>query len=328
MKKLLPLVLVFIAPILFGQTSPEEQELLVTIKSSVTAPEGLLAKRTVVLYQLSYTEAELNEMQKYFQQTGLDAIAYFETDRTLAGPDLTKAFADYFNKRNVSFLLFAQKDQNGFRFVLTPFSKNKALVGEGTAAWIMENKSLTELLRNIYRALISTQKRQNFLINDVPERDIPVKNFTGRRYENFSKEVTYFKVAIPRMPSVEDNKMLEQLLKEGLPLKFDLVDPDMEERELNNRGYIFILRFVRARGSVAKEILGYDLKVEQTYASVTFPPEGLQLKTLPSSDHIFKFYFKHIEYGNIFLGNRWDADVTWAEALRNHLQAMKSEIKP
>jgi hypothetical protein len=312
----------------FAQTSPEEASLLSGLTSSVAPPEGLLAKRAVVLYQLAYTEDELNEIQKYFQQTGIDAIAYFETDRVLAGPDLTKAFADYFNTRNVSFFVFAQKEAGRFRLLVTPFSKTVELVSEGSGQWVMENPSLRDLLQNVYRSLISSQKRQNFLINDLPERDIPVKNFTGRRYESFSKEATYFKVAIPRLASPDDNKKLEEILRLGPPLKFDLVPAEMSERELNNRGYIFILRFVRARGSVAKEILGYERKVEQTYASVVTTPEGVELKTLPSTEHVFKFYFKHIEYGNIYLGTRWDADTTWEAALKNHLQAMKSEIKP
>lgn len=311
-----------------AQTSPEEAGLLAGLSSSVTAPDGLLAKRAVVLYQLAYTEEELNQMQTFFQQTGIDAIAYFETDRVLAGPDLTKAFADYFNTRNVSFFVFAQKESGRFRLVIIPFSKSVDLIAKGASQWVMENTSLRELLQNVYRSLVSSQKRQNFLINDLPERDIPVKNFTGRRYESFSKEATYFKVAIPRMASADDNQRLEELLRQGPALKFDLVPADMSERELNNRGYIFILRFVRAKGSVAKEILGYEKKVEQTYASVAASPDGFQLKTLPASESVFKFYFKHIEYGNIYLGTRWDADTSWEAALHNHLQAMKAEIKP
>ena len=311
-----------------AQTSPEEAGLLGGLSSSVTAPDGLLAKRAVVLYQLAYTEEELNQMQTFFQQTGIDAIAYFETDRVLAGPDLTKAFADYFNTRNVSFFVFAQKESGRFQLVITPFSKSVNLIADGSSQWAVENKSLRELLQSIYRSLISSQKRQNFLINDLPERDIPVKNFTGRRFESFSKEATYFKVAIPRMASADDNTKLEELLRQGPALKYDLVPADMSERELNNRGYIFILRFVRARGRVAKEILGYEKKVEQTYASMVASPDGFQLKTLAATESVFKFYFKHIEYGNIYLGTRWDADTSWDSALNNHLQAMKAEIKP
>jgi hypothetical protein len=36
---------------------------------------------------------------------------------------------------------------------------------------------------------------------------------------------------------------------------------------------------------------------------------------------------KSIEYGNIFLGNKWDADLTWQDALRNYILAYRADAK-
>lgn len=49
-------------------------------------------------------------------------------------------------------------------------------------------------------------------------------------------------------------------------------------------------------------------------------------KKLPADEKVFKFYFKHIESGNVFLGTKWDADTTWDQALWNHLMAFKAEL--
>jgi hypothetical protein len=52
-----------------------------------------------------------------------------------------------------------------------------------------------------------------------------------------------------------------------------------------------------------------------------------QIKTIPIEVPVYKFYIKHLEYGNIFLGNKWDADQTWQVALANHLQLMRLDLK-
>jgi hypothetical protein len=38
---------------------------------------------------------------------------------------------------------------------------------------------------------------------------------------------------------------------------------------------------------------------------------------------VYKFFFKNLDYGDLFLGNKWDADITWQDALRNHIEALK-----
>jgi len=48
-------------------------------------------------------------MQQSFQRTGVDAVAYFELDMLMAGKDVTKAFGDYLNKREVTNLMLFRK---------------------------------------------------------------------------------------------------------------------------------------------------------------------------------------------------------------------------
>jgi hypothetical protein len=85
---------------------------------------------------------------------------------------------------------------------------------------------------------------------------------------------------------------------------------------------------VHTRGSVAREILGYDTsKPESAYVSITYPDGTAQMKNISADTPIYKFYFKHIDSGNVFLGTKWDADVTWQQALKNHLVAFKTELK-
>ncbi len=97
------------------------------------------------------------------------------------------------------------------------------------------------------------------------------------------------------------------MVKEKLPPKCELVDPNLTDAELADKGYRYVLRFVHTRGDAARDILGYD--VTQTAGSLLtsyFVSGEPKVKTVPSKKMIYKFYFKNTEYGNIFLGNKWD----------------------
>ena len=95
---------------------------------------------------------------------------------------------------------------------------------------------------------------------------------------------------------------------------------------MRRQGFHYVLAFVHTRGNIAKEILGYDIsKGDKNYVSITFPSGQLHLKIIPREKKIYKFYFRHIDNGNVFLGTKWDADEAWHDALRNHVIGFKHE---
>jgi hypothetical protein len=308
--------------------SAEESELIARFSFSSTIPTELLVTRSVVLFQSSIPQKDLDECQRFFQQTGIDAVAYFDIHRMLAGQDIRKAYASYLANRGIKFLILFQKDEKGYRLIFCNFNGRKDLVDVNSFAWKQENTSLNELLRTIYRFAVSNLKKQNFLINDLPEMDITINPFTGRINESFSIEIKSFKTAIPKFGNAPDDAELEAYLKINFPVKYELVDADATEEALYAKGFRTILRFVHARGIVAKEILGYDVtQVARSISTAVFIDNEMQIRTNPADQVVYKFYFKNIEYGNIFLGTKWDADLTWQDALRNHIQAYKINQK-
>ena len=112
------------------------------------------------------------------------------------------------------------------------------------------------------------------------------------------------------------------------PLKFKLTESNLSEKDLRKQGSLYVLCFIYARDGVAKNLLGYDMsKSESALVSVTYPNGQQQLKNIPIDTPVFKFYFKHIDSGNVFLGNKWDADLTWQQALLNQIKGMKAELR-
>jgi hypothetical protein len=326
--KLLLFVLLFaIAVRVAAQPLSEKDRVTKKFAFTEVIPEKLLSGRSVVLYEEAITNTELEETQKMFQQAGIDAVAYFITDHVLAGPDPERAFATYLTNRSIEYLIFFEKENN-YSLTVVPFNNKRDFVDPSAPAWRQSDPVLKELLMTVFRFAVSNLKKQNLLINEVPETDIGLKYFNSRRYENFTNDAKAFRIAVPRWGNEKDDAELAEILKAHFPVKYELVDPALDERELGRAGFISVLRFVHTRGSVAKKILGYDLsQVAKSLTSVYYNNGEADLKTISANEPVYKFYVKHIEYGNIFLGKGWDADVTWQQALKNHLMAMREALQ-
>jgi hypothetical protein len=312
----------------FPQIMPEEEELISRLNFGSDLPKDLLASRSVVFFQSSYTETELETVQKYFQQTGIDAVGYLDIHRVLSGMDPSRAHANYFNVRKIPFLILLRKTDKSYECIVTELTGNAFFTNKAKASWKQSNASLLELLQTVYRFCISTLKRKNYLINDLPETNIDVANFAAKHVDRFSFEVKTFKSAIPKFTNDADNAQLEAFLKENLPTKYDLVDPAVSDAELLQKGYHMVMRFIHTRGELAREILGYEPTQPSTSLSSTYFSAGeSKIKTIAAKKIVYKFYFKNLEYGDMYLGKKWDADETWQDALKNHIDALRADQK-
>ncbi len=298
-----------------------------TLSFTDIVPADLLFSRSVILHDPGFTQRELDETQKAFQQIGIDAVAYFEKDIVLSGKDVTSSFAEYFTSRQIKYLLFFEKSSNGYQLIGTAFNQKSSLF-DAVPTWRVQNQRLSELLRTILQDSWRSQKKQNYLVNEYPETNIVVDPIKGKRQQFYAIDLKVDNLAVPKFGDEVMDKELEQFFQANYPLKYKITQAAADERELRNQGFLYVLCYVHARGKAVREILGYDMtKAETAYASVTFPSGQLQLKTIPAETEVYKFYFRHIENGNIFLGNKWDADITWQDALRNHILGFKAEAK-
>ncbi len=304
------------------------QPVMPAFQPSSYPPEKLLSARSIALFDYTISISELQEFQKGFQRIGIDAIAYFPIDFVMAGKDVKKAYNDYFLEREISFLLILEKIPPGYRFTATPFTQTPALVDSSKPAWQVSNKKISDLLTTLLQDSWSNQKKNNFLVNEFPELDIAVDPIKGRRQEFYAIDLKVDNLAVMKFGNEAMDKQLEQLFIDNWPLRYKIVEAGSDEQELRRKGFLYVLCFVQTRGQAAREVMGYDMsKDEKNYASVTYPNNQLQLKILPRDEVVYKFYFRHTENGNVFLGTKWDADTNWLDALRNHILAFKQEAK-
>lgn len=322
------LLLVFLSLSAIGQSQLEEEKVIERLAFNDVVPDGLLSTRTAVLCDPGFILSELDEIQKAFQQIGIDAVVYFETPYVMAGHDSRTAYSRYLTSRGIRFLLFLKKFEKSYDFIFTTYNGKNDFVEPSQAAWRIKSTSLTDLLKSVFRAAINSQKKTNFLINDSPERDVAINSITGKRLESLAKDVNYFKVAIPKFGVDQTDKELEEYFKNNFPVKYEMVETAADEKELRKKGFLYILRYVHTQGAIAKAVLGYDMsKSESAITTIKYVDGELQLKTIPSETPVFKFYFKNMEFDNVHLGSKWDADITWQDALRNHIQGYRQELK-
>src|SRR5690606_4308297 len=247
-----------------------------------------------------------------------------------AGTDVSKAFHNFLTKREVSNLVFLEKNEGQFRISITSFNEKETIIEPNQKAWSVTNKAWTEALKILHRSTSTQLKKQNLLINDAPELGLTINPILGKRNEFYAVDLKVDPLAVPMFGDEAIDKELEALFVANYPYKYKLMEPGTTEKEMRKQGYLYVVYFIHTRGSVAKELLGYNLSnSESALVSITFPegPRQSQLKNISASTPVFKVYFKHIDSGNIFLGNKWDADVTWQQALLNNIRGMKAELR-
>lgn len=304
-----------------------EDQFFSRIKAGTLLPEKLLATRTAVFYDFEIKEKDLEFAQSYFQRAGIDAVVYVEDDNLTAGRDVCVATAQYLNTREISNLIFLRKHNGNFSLVLTEYNKKANFVEDGQVSWSAEDTSVESLAKRLYLATASSLKRENFLINDFPEMVSSINPIEGRRNEFFAVDLKVDKLAVPKFNDPQKDVELEEIMK-SYPYKFTFTDPNLSEADLRKQGFLYVLRFINARAKVAKRLMGYDMsRSESAIVSITYPANEPQLKNIGANEEVFKFYFKHIESQNVFLGSKWDAESTWQQALINQLKAYRIEFK-
>jgi hypothetical protein len=312
-----------------AQLPLDESQFIARLKTGALLPEKLLSTRTVVFYTYTMTMKELEAIQKSFNRTGIDAVVYLESDLVGCGRDVSVSLASYLNAREISNIALIQKSQAGYVLYFTEYNKKANLVEQDQSAWTIKNTALDVLLMDVYRIAANTLKRENMLINEYPELDMPLNPISGKRSDLYAIDLKADLLAVPKWGNEADDKALEEIMK-LYPYKYKLTEAGLSENELRKQGYLFVLRFIRTRDKLAKNVLGYDMtKSQSSIVSVAYTENSIepQLKNIPANTVVYKFYFKHIDSGNVFLGTKWDADEAWQQALLNQLKGFKVEFK-
>lgn len=327
--------LIFFTFLLFSLVQSTAQDRMENIISSLqevdTLPSNLLMSKTVVLVNIPPSEGEeweniTNTIHSNLKKPGIDPVAYYYINDIYSGIDVTRSFTLDFRKREIENIILVGYYPGESLLAVLKADYSHYIQLESQLAWIRKG-SLKEVLNTLYvQAANSGIEKTNLLINDIPEKGLLTDPVGGNRAAFFSIDLNDSKLAIPVFQDM-DTSEFRTIMDAYYPHDYSFVNRDTPEPELVGMGYKYILRFVEGSGLLIKKYLKYPIEKNVTAYPTVRRREGKdEIVPIPKDQHIYKFYIKHLSGGRMFIGNEWDTDITWKDALINHINSYKDEL--
>ncbi len=309
-------------------------------------------------------ETFASEAHEYFKKIGVDPVAYFYLEDLFSGIDATRVYVDHLKKREIKYLIVLSKvylkikNNESLRYVMviTPFSNDEKIIANGQAAYKDQNKDLEKLMKNLYGITIRKDfVNTNHLIIDQPEFFGGIPIIDGRRNESFPVDLRVDKLAVSKFEEVPipanrpggiiNNKIAEEVGKynasverlnfeldrsfQSYPWNYELIKYNPDEKEMWRQGFLYLLMRVNSSGRIIKEMLNYEVSDSETeYITLLKKPDGsFTLRTIPVDAPVYKFYIKSLARNEVYVGETWDADETWQEALNHFLTNLTDKLK-
>ena len=343
----------------FGQVlSSAELKLMTVLNSGSGIPKNLLQSKSIVVISLNDGENKVRgdwkklaeEAHFYIRKLGIDAVLYFYIDDLIAGFDMQRAISNQMIDRDIKNIFTLSKDKvNGrdqYIGVLTAFNEQPTFISNNQNAWKSQTSDLEILFRNLARSIDNADLTlENLLIIDSPEYFRGIDIIRGQRFESLNTDLRIDRLAVPKFTDLqipegtvtessekminllenENEKNLQrnsqlELLMSKYPYKYEIVAYEYDERKLLSKGFQFVLMRINSSGGNIREFLGYDKSnIANELVSMQITDQGEVVKSIPMNAMVYKYYVKHINSGDIYLGERWDGDDSWQDALNNHI---------
>ncbi len=347
--------------------SSAERKMMAALNTESNAiPKDLLMTKTIVVISMDNGENDIRgdwkalaeEAHFYIQRLGIDAVLYFYIDDLIAGYDIQRAISEQMEKREIKNILMLSKDKVNNRDqyigVLTTWDEKPDMIANQQPSWKSQTSDLEILFRNLARSIDGANLTlENLLIIDSPEYFSGGGIVANKRMETFNTDLRIDRLAVPKFETIvvpenntsassemakiiiEENSkalarngQLEQLMAD-YPYKYGIVSYDYDEKKLSAQGFQFVLMRVHSSGRNVRKVLGYEVSDEiNELITMKKSSDGqIMLKSIPMDGMVYKYYVKHINSGEIFLGEQWDGDDNWQDAFHNHIAAIIAALK-
>ena len=297
------------------------------------------------------------EVHEYLLQMRVDAIGYYHVNDLFSGSDPIEAFSKTMIQRNLKYIILITQTRNEnrgepdhFEVIVTPYNESSSFIDQNANAWKIEGIGLKDVMRKMFNEVYRSElELENYLIMDIPEFFTDVKIIKGRRIETYAMDLKVEKLIVPKFRKIvptdstklgssafdqikvynrevdKKNQRLEEIMK-TYPLAYEISE-DFSDQEVYNKGGQFVLLSLNSTGETIRELLDYKTQPGETvFASIKSINMGSTVLRLPKEAVVHKFYVKHVYTKDVYTGLKWDADLTWEEALQNFIFNMKDVL--
>jgi len=292
--------------------------------------EDILKTKSLVLISVPMDDAPnewqeiLDEMQLFFSEYGVDAVAYLYVDRFDVAQNQPQPLPDFIFKRGIQnlIILSAPKVEGPIFFAMTQFNNQEEMYSRGATSFARLTTDLSTVWQELGTYFKTNQfERTNLLVNENPEFFYPTVE-PGIVARSVPPQVAEFKIALKPvdekkfqslpvykvqhnylfakdslMASIRRQNEKLQALSSDSTNTMALVDLKENEATLRRAGFIYELKMVK----------GPEDKV---YEWIPFPD-----RPKPSNKVVYKFYLDDLRTNTIFIGKEWDASESWFDAL-------------
>jgi len=305
-----------------------------------------------------------SEAHEYFKKIGIDPVAYVYFDNVFASPDVASAYADQFKKREIKYIIIISKlylkikNKESLRFVIliTGFSNDQYFIKNGQKAYKDQEKDLEKAMKKIYGVTVRKEfVKTNNLIIDHPEYLHNIKILSGRRNQSYPVDLRVDRLAVPKFEETEipgnrpggilNNRIAKEMEKaneqverqnfemdrlfQNYEWEYELINPQMDDESLYRNGFLYKLVRISTTGNMIKKFMDYEMNdIETDYVTMIKKPDGsVTLRSIPINAPVHKFYIKSLARDEVYIGESWDADETWQDALKHYLANLIEKLQ-
>ncbi|MCE7994950.1 MAG: hypothetical protein HEP71_23435 [Roseivirga sp.] len=312
------------------------------LNQALDPPQDILSSKSLVLISAPVEAApgewkkRAEEMQAFFGEAGIDAVAYFNLNRKFTIPgfeaEVPKIIADR-KITNLIFLIVGDEEQESI-IGFGPYNGKPGLYDRSTPFWARSFTDMETVFEEMsLRFKTGAFPRTNLLVNDSPEFfDFTRPPFTAN-YASFPPELGKKIIGIPMLRSQSaapgaqllTANVFDDSAEPGLTfeerngaLGAVVLDSLMEMRRIDLTGTTEAL--LRRDGVTH---LLYYVAGDSEYVYNLFRFKGRE--DVPAS-FLVKFFLKDLRNQNIFLGRSWDANSDWQSALDSFMAQIEKEL--
>lgn len=300
------------------------------LNQALYPPQDILKTKSLVLLSVPMDESPsewqeiLDEMQAFFAEVGVDAVAYFPVDKYDASLNDPLPLPDFTFSRGIeNLIILSAKEADGPIFLaITQFNKEESMWNKGASAFARLTSDLSTVWQELNTYFKTDQfQRTNLLVNENPEffystikpgvigRSVPpqvaefkiaMRPIVKQKYEQlpiFKVQHAYMFEEDSLMQQINLQNQQFQMLSADSTNTMELVANNENDATLRRSGFIYELKMLKAKEKTLNEWIPL--------------PED----STPSEKTVYKFYLDDLRTNTIFIGKEWDASENWFEAL-------------
>ncbi len=314
-----------------------------SINKALYIPEDILSTKSLVLFSVPEEDKDsewrerLDELQAFFAQQGIDAMAYINQSDLFPLPNQVLEIPDYLKERDIDhlILLLIRGNEEPMFLAIGPYNQEANWWDAGSNFWVRNPVEWQPMFDELDTYLkTGVLKKRNFLVNDRPEffklgvensyvfsSSVPRTEAAKVQIALRALNVEFYNAPGPQIFSAEglfDNEsrlnqfnqrkeLLESFAADSTN-NVEIVETNATNRQLTRLGYDYELQYITG-----------NFELIDKYFKSTKERE-------PFEGERTVFYLRDLRRNQIYFGRDWNPQEDWISAFDQFVETFASAL--